>query len=184
MTVNHWGPLRASPKPSRDCTVRGCRRMQNAANHRESKCLVTLQIGTTVQVTNTHRTFCARRRLSVRFRSLPEGRMNPGPESAAHHNATMGCLREAGFSFRDAIHAYSMLDSYTYGFALQERTIRFETPQEAAEMARATVGDMGAQYPYLAEVVEEFAKDGYDYGKEFEFGLDVILNGLEPYLDP
>jgi len=111
-----------------------------------------------------------------------EGRMNPGPESAAHHNATMGCLREAGFSFRDAVHAYSMLDSYTYGFALQERTIPFETPEEAAEMARATVGDMGAQYPYLAEVVEEFAKDGYDYAKEFEFGLDAILDGLERYL--
>jgi AcrR family transcriptional regulator len=111
-----------------------------------------------------------------------EGRMNPGPESAAHHNATMGCLREAGFSFRDAVHAYSMLDSYTYGFALQERTIRFETPQEAAEMARATVGDMGEHYPYLAEVVEEFAKDGYDYSKEFEFGLDAILDGLERYL--
>ena len=113
-----------------------------------------------------------------------EGRMNPGPESAAHHNATMGCLREAGFTFRDAVHAYSMLDSYTYGFALQEKTIPFETPQEAAEMARATVGDMGAQYPYLAEVVEEFAQDGYDYAREFEFGLDVILDGLEGYLGP
>jgi hypothetical protein len=96
----------------------------------------------------------------------------------------MGCLREAGFSFRNAVHAYSMLDSYTYGFALQERTIPFETPQEAAEMARATVGDTGAQYPYLAEAVEEFAKDGYDYAKEFEFGLDVILDGLERYIGP
>ena len=49
-------------------------------------------------------------------------------------------------------------------------------------MARATVGDMGAQYPYLGEVVEEFAKDGYDYPQEFEFGLDLILDGLESYL--
>ena len=112
-----------------------------------------------------------------------ESRMNPGPASAQHHNATMGCLREAGFSFRDAVHAYSLLDSYTYGFALQEKTIPFETPQEAAEMARATVGEMGAQYPYLAEVVEEFAKDGYEYAREFEFGLQLILDTLERFVE-
>jgi AcrR family transcriptional regulator len=112
-----------------------------------------------------------------------EDRLNPGPASAEHHNATMGCLREAGFSFRDAVHAYSMLDSYTYGFALQEKTSPFETPEESAQMAQATVGEMGAIYPYLAEVVDEFAKDGYDYGKEFEFGLDLILHGLERLVD-
>ena len=49
---------------------------------------------------------------------LMETRMNPGPASAVHHNATMGCLREAGFPFREAVHAYNLLDSYTYGFAL------------------------------------------------------------------
>jgi AcrR family transcriptional regulator len=108
-----------------------------------------------------------------------EDRMNPGPASAEHHNATMGCLREGGFSFRDAVHAYSMLDSYTYGFALQEKTSPFETPEESAEMAKTTVGDRGAAYPYLAEVVVEFAKTGYDYSEEFEFGLDLILDGLE-----
>ena len=84
---------------------------------------------------------------------LMETRMNPGLASAVHHNATMGCLREAGFPFKDAVHAYSLLDSYTYGFALQEKTVPFETPEEAAEMAEVTVGNMGDQYPYLAEVV-------------------------------
>jgi AcrR family transcriptional regulator len=108
-----------------------------------------------------------------------EDRMDPGPASAEHHNATMGCLREAGFTFRDAVHAYSVLDSYTYGFALQEKTSPFETPEESAEMARTTVGDTGAQYPYLAEVVVELGKSGYDYAEEFEFGLDLILDGLE-----
>ena len=53
--------------------------------------------------------------------------LHPGPASAEHHNATMGCLREAGFPFREAVHAYNLLDSYTYGFALQEKTIPFET---------------------------------------------------------
>ena len=112
---------------------------------------------------------------------LMETRMHPGPASAVHHNATMGCLREAGFPFREAVHAYNLLDSYTYGFALQEQTIPFETPEESAEMAKATVGDLGATYPYLAEVVRELSKKGYDYKEEFEFGLDFILDGLERF---
>jgi AcrR family transcriptional regulator len=113
---------------------------------------------------------------------LMETRLQPGPASAVHHNATMGCLREAGFPFRDAVHAYSLLDSYTYGFALQEQTIPFETPEESAEMARTTVGERGGEYPYLAEVVKELGKKGYDYTEEFGFGLDFILDGLERFL--
>ena len=112
---------------------------------------------------------------------LMESRMHPGAASAAHHNATMGCLREAGFPFREAVHAYNLLDSYTYGFALQEQTIPFDTPEESAAMAKTTVGDQGIVYPYLAEVVEELGKRGYDYTEEFEFGLDFILDGLERF---
>jgi AcrR family transcriptional regulator len=112
---------------------------------------------------------------------LMENRMHPGPASATHHNATMGCLREAGFPFRDAVHAYNLLDSYTYGFALQEQTIPFETPEESADMATTTVGERGDEFPYLAEVVIELGKQGYDYTEEFEFGLDFILDGLERF---
>ncbi len=110
---------------------------------------------------------------------LMETRLHPGPASAVHHNATMGCLREAGFGFREAVHAYNLLDSYTYGFALQEQTIPFETPEESAEVAKTTVGERGDEYPYLAEVVEELGKKGYDYTEEFEFGLGFVLDGLE-----
>ena len=109
---------------------------------------------------------------------LMEARLHSGPASAVHHNATMGCLREAGFPFREAVHAYSLLDSYTYGFALQEQTIPFETPEESAEIAKTTVGERGSEFPYLAEVVAELTKKGYDYTEEFEFGLDFILDGL------
>lgn len=113
---------------------------------------------------------------------LMESRMHPGQASAVHHNATMGCLREAGFSFREAVHAYNLLDAYTYGFALQELTIPFETPQESGEMAKVTVGERGGEFPYLAEVVEELGTRGYDFDEEFEFGLDLILEGIEDLL--
>ena len=112
---------------------------------------------------------------------LMETRMHPGPASATHHNATMGCLREAGFPFREAVHAYNLLDAYTYGFALQEQTIPFETPEESGDMAATTVGEHGGEYPYLAEVVVELRKRGYNYTEEFEFGLDFILDGLGRY---
>lgn len=111
---------------------------------------------------------------------LMETRIHPGPASAQHHNATMGCLREAGFPFRDAVHAYNLLDSYTYGFALQEQTIPFDTAEESVEMAEITIAERASDYPYLAEVLREFATTGgFDYTEEFDFGLGFILDGLE-----
>jgi AcrR family transcriptional regulator len=112
---------------------------------------------------------------------LMEGRMNPGPASLQNHDAVLACLRESGFSFRAAVHAYSAMDAYIYGFALQERGLPFDAPEETAQVMqrqRRNVPNMEA-YPYLVEAATEFAEAGYDYDTEFEFGLDVILDGLE-----
>jgi hypothetical protein len=93
----------------------------------------------------------------------------------------MGCLREAGFSFEMAVHAYSVQDAYIYGFALQEQDLGFETPQSAGEAAQKRADTIGAldDYPYLAEVVTKLPETGYDNALEFAWGLDLILNGLE-----
>jgi AcrR family transcriptional regulator len=112
------------------------------------------------------------------------GRMesrHPGPANLRHHNATMGCLREAGFSFRMAIHAYSVQDAYIYGFALQEKDLGFETPASAGEAAqrRAETVDAPDDYPYLLEIVTRLPETGYDPAIEFEWGLDLILDGLD-----
>jgi AcrR family transcriptional regulator len=116
---------------------------------------------------------------------LMEGRMNPGPASLRNHDAVLGCLRESGFSFRAAVHAYSAMDAYVYGFALQERGLPFDAPEETAqvmERQRRNVPNMD-DYPYLVEAAGEFAEAGYDYDTEFEFGLEVILDGLERLRD-
>jgi AcrR family transcriptional regulator len=60
---------------------------------------------------------------------LMESRMNPGPANRRHRDAAMGCLREAGFPLELAVHAYSVQDSYIYGFALQEKTAPLETAE-------------------------------------------------------
>jgi AcrR family transcriptional regulator len=114
-----------------------------------------------------------------------ESRATPGPATLRHHDAVLGILRGAGFSVVLAAHAYSVLDSYIYGFALQEPTLPFETGEDAGEdaakvtqaiMARFTSG----QYPHLTELaVEHVMAPGYYYGNEFEYGLDLILDGLE-----
>ena len=112
---------------------------------------------------------------------LMEGRLRPGPANLRHHDAMMGCLREAGFPFRNAVHALSVMDAYVYGFALQEKSLPFERPEEVSEvieLQREHVPDM-TEYRYLAEVATEMAKAGYDFAVEFEIGLDLILDGLE-----
>jgi AcrR family transcriptional regulator len=106
---------------------------------------------------------------------------HPGPANLRNHNAVMGCLREAGFSFEMAVHAYSVQDAYMYGFALQEQDLGFETPHSAGEAAKKRADTIGAldDYPYLAEVVTKLPETGYDNAVEFAWGLDLILDGLE-----
>jgi AcrR family transcriptional regulator len=106
---------------------------------------------------------------------------HPGPANLRNHNAVMGCLRKAGFSFEMAIHAYSAQDAYIYGSALQERDLGFETPQSAGEAAQRRADTIGTldDYPYLVEVLTKLPETGYDNAVEFAWGLDLILNGLE-----
>src|SRR4051812_20712700 len=67
---------------------------------------------------------------------LMEARPNPGAANLALHEAVLACLRNAGFSVEEAIHAYSVQDAYIYGFALQEKTLSNQTREEWMEVAR------------------------------------------------
>ena len=109
---------------------------------------------------------------------------HPGPANLRNHNAVMGCLRRAGFSFRMAIHAYSVQDAYIYGFALQERDTGFETPDSAGEAAQRRAETIGAleSYPHLVEIATKLPESGYDNAVEFVWGLDLILDGLDRLL--
>jgi AcrR family transcriptional regulator len=118
---------------------------------------------------------------------LMEGRTTHGPANLRLHNAVLGCLRAAGFSFEMTVHAYSVQDAYIYGFALQESDM---SPANAGEFAAEAQRQMHeyeavlADYPHLVEVVGgHIATSGYDYATEFEFGLDLILNGLDALRD-
>jgi AcrR family transcriptional regulator len=111
---------------------------------------------------------------------LMESRKNPGPATLRHHDAVIGTLREAGFSVEMTAHAYALLDSYIYGFALQEASLPFEGPESAAGVAEPMMQQFPRDaYPHLVEMATEYIlQPGYDFGNEFEFGLDVILGAL------
>jgi AcrR family transcriptional regulator len=112
---------------------------------------------------------------------LMQSRTSPGPATMRHHDTVIGTLRTAGFSVALTAHAFSALDSYIYGFALQQRSLPFETGEQTAELAEAILAQFPAEaYPHLAELtVQHVLQPGYDYGDEFEFGLDLVLDGLE-----
>ncbi|HEV2029950.1 MAG TPA: TetR/AcrR family transcriptional regulator [Candidatus Dormibacteraeota bacterium] len=116
---------------------------------------------------------------------LMESRSKPGHATLQHHDAVIGALREGGFSIPMAAHAYSVLDGYIYGFALTHTNLPFQTSEETAELAQDIIGRFSAQeYPHLTELtVQHVLQPGYDYAKEFEFGLDLILDGLERLRD-
>jgi AcrR family transcriptional regulator len=118
---------------------------------------------------------------------LFESRTTPSPARLDYPEAVVGCLREAGFSPAMAIHAFNALDSYIYGFAIQEKSFGFpRSEEEFAGVAEATLAQLPAdKYPYLREVITEYIQKGvFDYGKEFEFGLDLLLDALETLRSP
>jgi AcrR family transcriptional regulator len=110
---------------------------------------------------------------------LLESRTSPGPATLRHHNAVLGALRAAGFSVALTAHAYALLDSYVYGFALQEATLPFDDSSVEEVAAPMMAAFESGSYPHLLELVTEHAlKPGYDFGDEFEFGLELVLDGL------
>jgi len=113
--------------------------------------------------------------------ALMQSRASPGPATLRHHDAVIGVLRHAGFSIEMTAHAFSVIDSYIYGFAQQEASLPFDTAEETAEVAEMIWKRFSpGQYPHLTELtVEHVLKAGYDYGDEYEFGLDLILDALE-----
>ena len=111
---------------------------------------------------------------------LLESRTTPGPATLRHHDAMLGTLREAGFSIKMTAHAYALIDSYVYGFALQEAALPFDGADTVSSVAAPIIDRFAAgEYPHLVELAtEHILQPGYDFGDEFDFGLDLILDAL------
>jgi AcrR family transcriptional regulator len=116
---------------------------------------------------------------------MMESRRHPGPANLRHHDAVIGNLRAAGFDMEMVAHAYSLLDGYIYGFALTKMNLPFDRGDDVAEQAQVMLEPFPLdEYPNLVAFIAEHAmQPGYDFGNEFEYGLEVILDGLERVRD-
>ncbi len=112
---------------------------------------------------------------------LMESRLTPGPATLGHHDAVIGCLRRGGLSIQLTAHAYGILDSFTYGFAFQEATLPGDGGEGLAELAEEIAASMPFdEYPNLAELTNEHVlQPGYSFSHSFEYGLDLIIEGLD-----
>jgi hypothetical protein len=110
-----------------------------------------------------------------------QSRATPGPATLRYYDAVVGSLRAGGFPVALAARAFAVLDSYVYGFAVQERSLPMQAPGELAEVTEDILASFPAeQFPHLAEMaVEHILQPGYDYADEFGWGLELILDALE-----
>lgn len=109
-----------------------------------------------------------------------ESRTSPGPANLQHHDSVLGILHQAGFSIMAATQANAILDSYTYGFALQEASLPFGSADELERVAQDIITSMPFdQYPNLRRTATELAEANFDFSDQFELGLDLILDGLD-----
>jgi AcrR family transcriptional regulator len=116
--------------------------------------------------------------------SLMQSRSKPGAATLQHHDSVLRSLRTAGFTLVMAAHAVSVIDGYLYGFALQQINLPLQSQEQVAEVGDNILRQLAGEYPHLAEMIIDHAmKPGYNYGDEFEFGLDLILDGLERLKD-
>jgi AcrR family transcriptional regulator len=115
--------------------------------------------------------------------SLIESRLNAGPGRMRYLDAMIGVLSAAGFTMPLVIRTIMVLDSHTYGFVLQEMAWSFDT-ENAPEMAAAFARGLPAnEYPNLLAMAEMAATTPRAVSADFEFGLDLILDGLERLRD-
>lgn len=116
---------------------------------------------------------------------LMDSRRNAGFETLRHHDAVLGCLREAGFSLALTGHAFAVLDAHLYGFLVQELSLAFDGEQDLAELGEQILTALPeGQLPYFREFTLEHAlQPGYDFGDEFEVGLELVLDGLAARLE-
>jgi AcrR family transcriptional regulator len=114
-----------------------------------------------------------------------ESRNDPGPSGLRYYDAVMGILREGGFSLEMTHHAIHLFGSRLLGFT---QDLFDDSPDVSPEAMRAMAAALADTHPFVSEMTlgatHEGALGGCDDDVEFEFGLDLILGGLERLRDP
>jgi len=115
--------------------------------------------------------------------SLIESRLNAGPARLRYLDAVIGVLSAAGFTMPLVMRAIMALDSYAYGFVLQELAWPFDVENAPEVAATFAQGLPAGEYLHLVAIAEMAATAPHGVPVDFEFGLDLILDGLERLRD-
>jgi AcrR family transcriptional regulator len=106
-----------------------------------------------------------------------------GPAQLGYADALLRGLREGGFSNELSYHGFHALQSHVSGFTLYVLSFRFDK-EELKELAAAFLREFPAEeYPDLAEHIRQHMEPSDEHQRAFEFGLDLILDGLERLRD-
>ncbi len=98
-------------------------------------------------------------------------------------DAVLGALRRHGFSAELTHHVYHALDSHIVGFALWLASLPALGEDLVALAERALPEIPAATYPYLVEHIDYHLHDTGEGEREFVFGLNLILDGVERIRD-
>jgi AcrR family transcriptional regulator len=112
--------------------------------------------------------------------SLSMSRPNIGSESIVYAETMMGVFRRAGFSPQLTHHAMHAVDNHVYGSTLQEIGFKDGLQSFGPEIAAIYMQQMVDKFPYASEIIREAT---HDHQIEFEFVLDLLLDGLERVRD-
>jgi AcrR family transcriptional regulator len=109
-------------------------------------------------------------------------RVTIGPRRIGFIEQTLAILNRYGISLPLADHIMTAIDSYTYGFVLQEinMPIQKEDYSQAAEHYLPTIET--TRYPHFTQLAQEIIAGRYDGINHFEFGLELLLQGLKKKL--
>ncbi|WP_433682597.1 TetR/AcrR family transcriptional regulator C-terminal domain-containing protein [Nocardia sp. CA-119907] len=106
-------------------------------------------------------------------------RLNVGPAMLHYIDATVGCLLAAGFTYQQADRAWNALDSHIYGFTLQEQNFPLEPAEYASAAAEFLPLIPAEEYPHMNALAERVIAGTHNGVADFDFGLELILDGLE-----
>jgi AcrR family transcriptional regulator len=109
-------------------------------------------------------------------------RINVGDARFSFVDRMIGCFVQAGFSYPDADHAVNLVESFVYGYTLQEMTFPLAagTYREVATEYLDQIPKH--RYPYLHGMARAVSDGSYSGEHDFSFGLEAILASLERLL--
>ena len=119
--------------------------------------------------------------------TVMESRTTPSQVVLGYMNSMIGLLRTGGFSLDLTHHVLHAMGSRTFGFTQE----LFNDPADVDPEAEAQMWEaVAGTYPYIYEIFTTISHDdrsvvgaGCDDQFEFEFALDLMLDGIERLKD-